>query len=75
MQEQLNRERRAMEKHWKQHEKEIDRVVKNTVGLYGDMQGIIGGQIPAIASLELEGEAVGGLPESTADVEPEEGEE
>ncbi|MGD8612785.1 MAG: hypothetical protein PVJ44_06765 [Desulfobacterales bacterium] len=30
MQEQLNKERRAMEKHWKQHEKEIERVVKNT---------------------------------------------
>ena len=57
MQEQLNRERRAMEKHWKQHEKEIDRVVKNTVGLYGDMQGIIGGQIPVIPALELDGEA------------------
>jgi hypothetical protein len=33
MQEQLNKERRAMEKHWKQREKEIDRVVKNTAGL------------------------------------------
>jgi hypothetical protein len=56
MQEQLNKERRAMEKHWKQREKEIDRVVKNTVGLYGDMQGIIGGQIPAIPALELDSE-------------------
>jgi hypothetical protein len=54
MQDQLNRERRAMEKHWKQREKEIERVVKNTVGLYGDMQGIIGGQIPAIPALELD---------------------
>ena len=57
MQEQLNKERRAMEKHWKQREKEIERVVKNTVGLYGDMQGIIGGQIPAIPALELDDEA------------------
>jgi hypothetical protein len=54
MQDQLNRERRAMERHWKQREKEIERVVKNTVGLYGDMQGIIGGQIPAIPALELD---------------------
>jgi hypothetical protein len=45
-----------MEKHWKQREKEIERVVKNTAGLYGDMQGIIGGQIPAIPALELDGE-------------------
>ena len=62
MQNQLNRERRAMERHWKQREKEIERVVKNTVGLYGDMQGIIGGQIPAIPALELDGESVKQLP-------------
>jgi hypothetical protein len=62
MQDQLNRERRAMERHWKQREKEIERVVKNTVGLYGDMQGIIGGQIPAIPALELDGESARQLP-------------
>ena len=56
MQDQLNKERRAMERHWKQREKEIDRVIKNTVGLYGDMQGIIGGQIPVIPALELDEE-------------------
>jgi len=56
MQDQLNKERRAMERHWKQREKEIERVVKNTVGLYGDMQGIIGGQIPVIPALELDDE-------------------
>jgi hypothetical protein len=53
MQEQINRERRAMGKQWKEREKQIERVVKNTVGLYGDMQGIIGGQIPEIPALEL----------------------
>ena len=62
MQDQLNRERRAMERHWKQREKEIERVVKNTVGLYGDMQGIIGGQIPVIPALELEDEDPKQLP-------------
>jgi hypothetical protein len=73
MQDQLNRERRAMEKHWKQREKEIERVVKNTVGLYGDMQGIIGGQIPAIPALELDGESAKQLPEgSDADPLPDE---
>ncbi|MBT8372419.1 MAG: DUF2130 domain-containing protein [Deltaproteobacteria bacterium] len=56
MQDQLNKERRTMERHWKQREKEIERVVKNTVGLYGDMQGIIGGQIPSIPALELDEE-------------------
>jgi len=67
MQDQLNRERRAMEKHWKQREKEIERVVKNTVGLYGDMQGIIGGQIPAIPALELDGETAKQLPDGSDD--------
>ena len=56
MQDQLNKERRVMERHWKQREKEIERVVKNTVGLYGDMQGIIGAQIPAIPALEFDEE-------------------
>ncbi|MGD8972915.1 MAG: DUF2130 domain-containing protein [Desulfobacterales bacterium] len=63
MQDQLNKERRAMERHWKQREKEIERVVKNTVGLYGDMQGIIGGQIPAIPALELDEEDPKQLPD------------
>jgi len=65
MQDQLNKERRAMERQWKQREKEIERVVKNTVGLYGDMQGIIGGQIPAISALELDSEDQKQLPEGS----------
>jgi hypothetical protein len=65
MQDQLNKERRAMERHWKQREKEIERVVKNTVGLYGDMQGIIGGQIPAIPALELDEETAKQLPDDS----------
>jgi hypothetical protein len=58
MQDQVNRERRAMEKNWKEREKQIERVIKNTVGLYGDMQGIIGGAIPQIPALELGGGGV-----------------
>lgn len=69
MQDQLSRERRAMEKHWKQREKEIERVIKNTVGLYGDMQGIIGGQIPAIPALELDDESAKRLP-NAPDTDP-----
>lgn len=61
MQDQVNQERRAMEKHWKEREKQIERVIKNTVGLYGDMQGIIGGQIPQIPALELGYEGKRGL--------------
>jgi hypothetical protein len=71
MQDQLNKERRAMERIWKQREKEIERVIKNTVGLYGDMQGIIGGQIPCIPALELDYQPAKQLPgESDAELLP-----
>jgi len=37
--------------------------VKNTVGFFGDMQGIIGGQIPATQALELDEEDLKQLPD------------
>jgi len=57
LQEQLARERRAMEKIWKDREKQIERVIINTVGLYGEMSGILGSSLPEIPQLTLEGEA------------------
>mgnify|MGYP000045518773 CR=1 FL=1 len=71
MQEQLNKERRAMEKHWNEREKQIQGVIKNTAGLYGDMQGIIGGQIPKIDALELDNGTVRQLPYNSAEVSSE----
>ena len=57
MKEGLDSEKRAMQRIWNKREKEIDRVINNTSGLYGDMQGIIA--LPTIQSLELpEGEIV-----------------
>lgn len=67
LQDQLQRERRAMEKNWKEREKQIERVIKNTVGLYGDMQGIIGGQIPTIEALELEPKVLAEAPANDDD--------
>lgn len=55
LQEQLQRERRAMEKLWKEREKQIERVVTNTVGMYGEMSGILGASLPEIPALTLEG--------------------
>lgn len=50
----LDSEKRAMERIWNKREKEIERVMKNTVGFRGDLEGIIGAQVmPAIESLEL----------------------
>ncbi len=38
---------------WSKREKQIERVVHNISGMYGDMQGIIGASLPQIKSLEL----------------------
>ncbi|MBI5216369.1 MAG: DUF2130 domain-containing protein [Ignavibacteriae bacterium] len=54
MQEDLNTEKRAMEKLWSKRQAQIDRVLKSTVGMYGDLQGIIGTALPEIPLLELE---------------------
>jgi hypothetical protein len=53
MQSDLHAEKRAMERIWNKREKEIDRVVTNTSGLYGDLQGITSAALPRIESLEL----------------------
>lgn len=50
----LDAEKRAMEKIWSKREKEIDRVVKNTTGFYGDLEGIMGASLPSIKALELD---------------------
>ncbi len=49
----LDTEKRAMQRIWNKREKEIEKVIDNTAGLYGDMQGIIGGSLPTIELLEL----------------------
>ena len=54
LQDQTNRERRAMERIWKEREKQIERVVTNTAGMYGEMRGLIGQTMPGIAGLELD---------------------
>jgi hypothetical protein len=54
LQEQIARERRAMEKQWKEREKQVERVITNTVGMYGEMSGILGGTLPSIPALELD---------------------
>ncbi len=54
MQEELNRERRAMENIWAQRGKEIEKAIKATAGFYGDIRGIIGGEfLPEIERLQL----------------------
>lgn len=53
----LDREKRAMTKIWETRDKQINRVVDNTVKMYGDLTGLMGKALPKIELLELpEGE-------------------
>ena len=54
MQDQLNREKRAISKHWSTREKQVQKVLEGIAGMYGDLQGIIGKtSLPEIEALEL----------------------
>ena len=53
MQEDLDKERRAMQRLWKQREKQIERVLESTTAMYGAIRGIAGSTIPHIQALEL----------------------
>jgi len=53
MQEQIERERRSMENQWAERRKQLDRIMKSTVGMYGEMRGIIGNSLPEIETLNL----------------------
>lgn len=53
MKKDLDKEKRAMMRIWSKREKQIESVIRNTAGMYGDMQGIIGASLPQIKSLEL----------------------
>ncbi len=56
MKEQLDRERRAMQRLWKEREAQLERVIGATAGMYGELRGTIGQSMPAIAALELDGD-------------------
>jgi hypothetical protein len=53
MKQDLDTEKRAMEKSWSKREAQLNRVLKSTAGMYGDMQGIIGQSLPDVTILEL----------------------
>ena len=48
MQEDLIREKTAHKKLWKQREKQFEKVVDNTINMYGSIKGIAGKKIPEI---------------------------
>ena len=57
MQTQLHGERRAMERLWREREKQIERVITHTAGMYGEVRGLVGASLPEIPALTLEGVA------------------
>ena len=51
----LESEKRAMQKIWKVREKQIDKVIENTIDMYGSIRGIAGNAVQPIQALELGG--------------------
>jgi len=49
----LIKEKRAMQKIWSQRQKQIDKVIGSTIGMYGSIKGIAGNAIEDIPLLEL----------------------
>ncbi len=50
----LDKEKRAMQRIWKEREVQIDQVIDSTIDMYGSLRGIAGNNITTIQSLELE---------------------
>lgn len=67
MQEDLEKERKAIMRQWAKRSEQIERVMTATVGMYGDLQGIAGKSIQEIEGLSLlalpnpENDSQGGL--------------
>ena len=53
MQRDLDRESRALAVAIKRRQKQLESLIYGTAGMYGDLQGIIGGALPRIDQLEL----------------------
>ena len=53
MNDDLDKEKKAITKQWAKREEQIDRVMQATVGMYGDLQGIAGKSLKEIEGLEF----------------------
>jgi len=56
MKSELDREKRAMQRIWKEREKQLDKVLLSTAEMYGSVRGIAGNAIQPMKALELPGE-------------------
>lgn len=53
LQDEIEREKRASVLKWARQEKAIRSVIDNTIGMYGDLQGVTNRALPTIKNLEL----------------------
>lgn len=51
----LESEKRSMQRIWKQRDKQIEKVITNTIDMYGSVKGIAGNAIQSVKALELPG--------------------
>jgi len=56
MKQDLEREKRVYTKIWAKRDKQIQQVLDNTIGLRGDLEGVMGKALPEMKQLELTGE-------------------
>tara|TARA_R110002033_G_scaffold36472_2_gene74985 strand:- start:1341 stop:1811 length:471 start_codon:yes stop_codon:yes gene_type:complete len=49
----LESEKRSMQRIWKQRERQIEKVIVNTIDMYGSIKGIAGNAIQSVKALEL----------------------
>jgi hypothetical protein len=49
----LDSEKRSMQRIWKEREKQIEKVITNTIDMYGSIRGIAGNAIQSVKALEL----------------------
>ena len=54
MQEDLDKEKRAIMKQWAKREEQLQRAMQATVGMYGDLQGIAGKTMQEIQGLDMD---------------------
>lgn len=53
MKDDLEKEKRFYQKNWAKREKSLQKVVDNTFGMHGDLEGLIGTSLPQIKMMEL----------------------
>lgn len=56
MRDDLEEEKRVAARRWAKREKQLDLIIGNTSGMYGDLQGLIGTPMQPIPALEAGGQ-------------------